>query len=152
MPNAGLFNKLSFFKKPLTLEQYVKNRLAKGDTVEQIRKDLLDDLDKGGPILGDFKKDFQPTFSNSKRRFRDIGQLARTGISATFMLSVFDSKKQPACPNCLAFANQVKTPEEWEKLGFTVYASNGKRTCKNRCNCMLVSAEAIPIPPDEQDE
>ncbi|MBU0633611.1 MAG: hypothetical protein KKB82_03760 [Candidatus Omnitrophica bacterium] len=43
-------------KEPLTLEQHVKNRLAKGDTNEQIQKDLLDDLDKGGPIFGDFKK------------------------------------------------------------------------------------------------
>ncbi len=139
----------SFSKKPLTLEQYVKNRLAKGDTNEQIRKDLLDDLDKSGPIFGDFKKSLQPTFPNSKSRFRYTGKMAETGIATIFKFSVINSKKHPPCPDCLALDGQVKNIEEWEKVGFSVY---GKCKCKNKCIYIFVSTEAIPIPLDEQDK
>lgn len=55
----------SFHKEPLALGQYIDSRVAKGEKLEQIQKDLLDDLDKGGPIFGDFKDFIKPTFPNS---------------------------------------------------------------------------------------
>lgn len=132
----------SFRIKPLTLEQYVKNRLAKGDTNEQIRKDLLDDLDNGGPIFGDFKEAFKPTFENSVSRFKDAGALAEMGKSGKYIWSVCKGKKDPICPDCLERDNQIKTWEEWKKMGLP---KTGKTRCKKDCKCVLLPAEIIPL-------
>lgn len=131
----GLLRKLfSFPKKPLTLEQYVKNRRAKGDTNEQIRKDLLDDLDKGGLIFGDFKKSFEPTFPNSKRRFGD--QKTNANGEWLYKWSALILPKHSPCPDCLKRNGQSKTWEEWEKLGFP---RSGKTLCKKKCMCVVIS-------------
>lgn len=139
-----LFKFLKRKKKMPTLEEYVEARLAKGDTNEEIRKDLLNDLNNGGSIFGDFKKSLQPTFEGSVRRFKDTGQLAKTGISATHKLCLTNSKKYPACPDCLALEGQIKTTEEWEKLGFKVFGKR-KNSCKNNCMYLFISAECEPI-------
>lgn len=139
----GLLKKLfSFPKKPLSLEQYVKNRLAKGDTNEQIRKDLLDDLDKGGPIFGNFKESLQPTFPNSKRRFGD----PKTNSNGEWLYkwSALNLPKRPSCPDCLERNGQSKTMDEWEKLGLP---RTGKTRCKKDCKCVIIfDCEPLPIP------
>ena len=58
-------------KEPMTLEEYVKNCLAKGETNEDLQKRLLDDLDKGEGIFKGFKEFIKPTFPGSVSRFED---------------------------------------------------------------------------------
>ncbi|MFH0912756.1 MAG: hypothetical protein V1884_00515, partial [Candidatus Omnitrophota bacterium] len=58
-------------KEPMTLEEYVKDCLAKGETKEDLQKRLLGDLDKGEGIFKDFKEFIKPTFPDSVSRFND---------------------------------------------------------------------------------
>lgn len=138
-----LFKKLSSFpKKPLTLEQYVKNRRAKGDTNEQIRKDLLEDLDKGGPIFGDFKKSLEPTFEGSERRFGD--QKTNSNGEWLYKWSALNLPKHTSCSDCLERNGQSKTMDEWEKLGLP---RKSKTRCKSKCMCVIVpDCEPLSIP------
>lgn len=55
----------------MNLEEYIQDRVNKGESLEVVRADLLKDLEEGGPIFGDFKKALQPTFPNSVSRFKD---------------------------------------------------------------------------------
>jgi tetratricopeptide (TPR) repeat protein len=56
-------------KKPMTLEEYAEDCLAKGETREDLQKRLLSDLDKGEGIFKDFREFLKPTFPNSDSRF-----------------------------------------------------------------------------------
>jgi len=128
----------SFHKKPLTLEQYVNQRLTKGDTNEQIQKDLLNDLEKGGSIFGNFKEAYKPTFENSKRRF---GDPVKINGEIAYKWSALNLPKYPSCPDCLERDGQIKTMKEWEKVGLP---KTGKTRCKNDCKCILI-IETLPL-------
>lgn len=137
-------------KEPITLEQYVELRRAKGDTNEQIRKDLLDDLERGGEIFGDFKKALQPTFPNSKSRYKSTGSVAEIGISTYGRWETESYPRRPACPKCLALHGQVKTWDEWEEMGF-LREYHLPKHCNNGCYCYIAENELIPIEPTPRD-
>ncbi|MDD2680437.1 MAG: hypothetical protein PHO03_06545 [Candidatus Omnitrophica bacterium] len=125
----------------LTLEEYIQMRLSQGATLDAIRADLLTDLEEGGRIFGEFKNALQPTFAGSTSRFRDIGQLAETGISKTFRwVAVLVN----TCPDCLERHNQIKTWIKWEEEGLP---RSGATVCGQNCKCVLVSAEATALEP-----
>jgi len=125
----------------LTLEEYVQMRLSQGATLEIIRADLIVDLKEGGRIFGEFKNALQPTFAGSVNRFRDIGELAETGISATYRwVAVLVN----TCPDCIERHNQIKRWEEWEEEGLP---RSGATVCGQNCKCILVSAEAVELQP-----
>ncbi|MDD5355945.1 MAG: hypothetical protein PHY56_05385 [Candidatus Omnitrophica bacterium] len=125
----------------ITLAEYIQMRLSQGATLEVIRADLLADLEEGGRIFGEFKNALQPTFAGSTGRFRDIGELAETGISKTFRwVAVLVN----TCPDCLERHNQVKTWAEWEEEGLP---RSGATVCGQNCKCVLVSAEATALEP-----
>ena len=125
----------------ITLDEYVKLRQAQGATLEAIRSDLITDLREGGRIFGEFKNSLQPTFAGSTSRFRDIGALTETGISATYRWVAILVN---TCPDCLERHNQVKKWAEWEEEGLP---RSGATVCGQSCKCMLVSAEATAIEP-----
>jgi hypothetical protein len=125
----------------LTLEEYIQMRQSQGAALEIIRADLLTDLEEGGRIFGEFKNALQPTFAGSVSRFRDIGTLAETGISATYRwVAVLVN----TCPDCLDRHNQVKKWAEWEEEGLP---RSGATVCGQNCHCVLVSAEATVLNP-----
>jgi hypothetical protein len=128
-------------RSAITLEEYVKLRLSQGATLGAIRADLLADLEEGGRIFGEFKNSLRPTFAGSTNRFRDIGMLAETGISATFRwVAVLVN----TCPDCIERHNQVKPWAEWEEEGLP---RSGATVCGQNCKCILVSAEAVALEP-----
>lgn len=125
----------------LTLEEYVQMRLAQGATLAVIREDLLSDLETGGRIFGEFKNSLQPTFAGSINRFRDIGTLAETGISAKYRWVAILIN---TCPDCLERHNQVKKWADWEEEGLP---RSGATVCGQHCHCVLISAEATELQP-----
>ena len=125
----------------LTLEEYIQMRQSQGATLEVIRADLLTDLEEGGRIFGEFKNALKPTFFGSTRRFRDVGTLAETGISAKYRwVAVLVN----TCEDCLDRHNQVKKWAEWEDEGLP---RSGATVCGQHCHCLLVSAEATALEP-----
>jgi hypothetical protein len=125
----------------LTLQEYIQMRLAQGATLAVIRKDLLADLETGGRIFGEFKNALRPTFAGSTSRFRDVGMLAETGISAKFRWVAILVN---TCPDCLDRHNKVKKWAEWEEEGLP---RAGATVCGQNCKCVLISAEATEIQP-----
>lgn len=123
----------------ITLEEYISARLSQGATVDIIEQDLLTDLEEGGRIFGEFKNSLQPTFAGSTSRFRDVGLMAETGVSATYR---WCAVLVNTCPDCIERHNQVKTWEEWEEEGLP---RSGATVCGQNCKCILASAEAIAL-------
>lgn len=137
----GVFQKIfSSRKKPLTFEEYVKNRRAQGYLNKQIQKELLTDLNNGKGIFKDFVEDLQPTFPNSKRRFGD--QKTNNNGEWLYKWSALNLPKYPSCPDCLERHGQSKTMREWEKLGLP---RSGKTRCKKECKCGIVP-DCDPLP------
>lgn len=54
----------------ISLDEYIKIRLAEGTTKEAIKEELLKDLKEGGLIFKEFREMFKPTYPNSKPRFK----------------------------------------------------------------------------------
>ncbi len=128
-------------RSALTLEEYIQMRQAQGATLEVIRADLLIDLNEGGRIFGEFLNALKPTFAGSVSRFRDVGQLAETGISTKYRwVAVLIN----TCPDCLDRHNQVKDWGDWEAEGLP---RTGATVCKENCKCVLVPVEATVLEP-----
>ena len=128
-------------RSAITLAEYIQLRLTQGATLEVIRADLLKDLEEGGRIFGEFRNAIEPTFAGSVNRFRDIGQLAETGISKTWRwVAVLIN----TCPDCLERHGQTKDWEEWEAVGLP---RTGMTVCMHNCHCMLVPIEYSELEP-----
>ena len=83
LPMFNFFKKKPSAKQPITLEQYIQLRRDQGDTNEQIQKDLLGDLDKGGTIFGNLRNFIKPTFPNSKLRFPESSEETKQKVTYT---------------------------------------------------------------------
>ena len=125
----------------ITLEEYIQMRLSQGTPIEIIREDLLTDLQVGGRIFGEFRNALQPTFAGSISRFRVIGTLAETGISAQFRWVAILVN---TCPDCIQRHNQVQSWAEWEVEGLP---RSGATVCGQNCKCVLISEEATVLQP-----
>jgi hypothetical protein len=124
----------------ITLEEYIQMRFIQGATLEAIRADLLKDLEEGGRIFGEFKRALEPTFEGSVSRFRDVGQLAETGIGDFRWSAVLIN----TCEDCLERHGQVKSWAEWEAEGLP---RTGATRCRDNCKCVLLPAEATELEP-----
>ena len=123
----------------ITLEEYIQLRFSQGTPLETIKEDLLTDLQLGGRIFGEFKNALQPTFAGSINRFRDVGTLAETGISATFRWVAILVN---TCPDCIERHNKVQSWVEWEAEGLP---RSGATVCGQNCKCVLISDEATVL-------
>ena len=132
-------------KSAMTLQEYIDFRESQGTSLEIIREDLLKDLEEGGRIFGEFKNALKPTFQGSVGRLRDVGELAEQGLSGKWRwVAVTLGTATKTCPDCLDRHNQSKTWNEWEIEGLP---RTNATVCEQWCQCVLVSDEAIEIPP-----
>jgi hypothetical protein len=128
-------------RSSISLEEYIKLRTIQGASMEIIREDLLTDLNEGGRIFGEFRRALKPTFAGSVNRFRDVGEMAETGISTTWRWSAVLIN---TCPDCLDRHGQVKKWNEWEEEGLP---RTGATVCKENCKCVLLPAQATALEP-----
>lgn len=123
------------FYKPKNLEELIADRVKQGESLEKIRGDLLRDLAEGGKIFGDFRKAIEPTFPNSKNRFKDNGEfeewISKNEEDRDY---VWSAVLINTCPDCLERHGKNKTMKEWSELGLP---RSGKTQCKKECKCVL---------------
>lgn len=125
----------------ITLEEYINIRLTQGVALDVIEKDLLQDLEEGGRIFGEFRNAMKATFAGSTYRFRDSSLVAELGVKAPFRwVAVLIN----TCPDCLERHNNIATWDEWEAMGLP---RTGQTVCKENCKCMLIPAEATELAP-----
>jgi len=140
IPNSVKLNKLLLNLKnklsnpAISLDEYIKIRLAEGTTKEALKEELLKDLAEGGPIFKDFRKMFKPTFAKSFKRFNN-NELEDIKWPLQYIWTSLHSSKYPSCPDCLERDKQLKTWEEWRKIGLP---RSGKTRCKKNCKCVLI--------------
>ena len=124
-----------------SLEEYINMRLTQGVTLDVIKEDLLTDLNEGGRIFGEFRNAMKATYSGSIFRFRDIAQLAETGIETKFRwVAVLIN----TCPDCLDRHGNIATWDEWEAQGLP---RTGQTVCKENCKCVLLPENATSLMP-----
>ena len=125
----------------ISIEEYIDIRLTQGVTLEVIKKDLLQDLEEGGRIFGEFKNAVKATFEGSTSRFRDASLVAEMGIDTPYRwVAVLVN----TCEDCLKRHNNVATWDEWEAQGLP---RTGQTVCREHCKCMLIPAEATELAP-----
>lgn len=133
--------------KTKTFDEYVRDRIKRGESPKKVREELLKDLEEGGKIFGEFKKAFQPTFTGSINRFGDTGVFGELGKSVKYVWSACKVKKDPVCPDCLKRDGKSKSWEEWEKEGLP---RTGATACKKNCKCILLPAEVTKLKPIDE--
>lgn len=131
--------KPTFPNRPITIDEYIQIRLGNGDKLEQIQKDLLEDLGKGGVIFKGLKEFITPTFPGSTNRFEPTDKIM--GESGLYVWSVVFVD---TCPDCLARHGKTATWKEWEKQGLP---RTGKTRCGKECKCVLLPKEAMALKP-----
>jgi hypothetical protein len=125
----------------ITLEEYIQTRLIEGVSRETIREELLQDLDEGGRIFGEFRNAIRATANGVSNRMRDASEFADLGVITTYRWSAVLIK---TCPDCIDRHGQVKTWEEWEAEGLP---RTGHTVCKEYCRCVLLPADMTALEP-----
>lgn len=130
----------------LTLDEYIKVRLAQGTAINIIKNDLLEDLEIGGRIFGEFNKAVTATFKGSVNRFRDGAFESVLGKDIDWMwVAVLIN----TCEDCLDRHGQIKSMAEWEKEGLP---RTGATVCKENCKCVLMPSEVAVLKPIYRNE
>jgi hypothetical protein len=123
------------------LDEYIRISLLQGRTAEEIEKALLEDLNNGGRIFGEFRNSIKATAHGNIRRISDVGQYAFQGMEkAMRWITVQDQK---VCPDCMPRHNQSATMEAWEFMGLP---RTGWSVCRDNCRCVLVDSQLdLPV-------
>lgn len=125
----------------LTIDEFVHARLISGATIEEIRKQLLDDLNNNGRIFSEFRRAVKATASGSINRVRDAGYFSEFDVITNYRWSAVLVK---TCPDCLERHGQVKSWAEWEAEGLP---RTGATVCRENCHCVLVPEKFSELQP-----
>ena len=126
-----------------TLEELIARALETGMTKEALRAYLLQDLEEGGRIFGEFRRAIAASGNGIIRDFSDTGQWAEDDDKqvARFMwIAVMIN----TCPDCMERHGRIKTMEDWEQEGLP---RAGFTVCRSHCQCNLVDADVAILMP-----
>ena len=125
----------------VTIDAYIKTRLAQGADPAVIESDLLDDLNNGGRIFGEFRNAIAATVKGVTNRTRDNAIFADLGTETPYRwIAVLVN----TCDDCLERHNQVQTWDEWELEGLP---RTGATICRENCQCLLLPAATTEVEP-----
>ena len=130
----------------LTLDEFIKSRFLLGSTAKEIEEMLLDDLNNNGRIFSEFRRAIKSTARGSINRVRDIGYFSGEGVDRNYRWSAVLVK---TCPDCLERHGQVKTWEDWEKIGLP---RTGSTVCRENCHCILVPEQFSALEPIKREK
>jgi len=116
----------------VSLQEYITASIAQGVSKEVIKASLLNDLETGGRIFGEFRNAVRATGTGSLNRFSDVAQFNDRGVNTQDYRWV--AVLSNTCPDCEARHGQVKTFAEWEVAGLP---RAGQTVCKGYCKCVL---------------
>jgi len=127
----------------VTIEEYIQIRLEQGTDLAIIRETLLDDLEQGGRIFGQFRNEIKSTTRGSMGRVRDSAEFSEVGVTEQYRWVAVLVR---TCKDCLGLHGKVKQWEDWEQSRFGLPRSGGTR-CRQNCQCVLVDAKSVDIQP-----
>ena len=128
-------------KAAITIDEYIQTRLKQGADPKVIEADLLDDLQNGGRIFGEFRNAIRATTKGVINRTRDNAIFADLGIDTPYRwIAVLVN----TCPDCLERHNQIQTWDAWELEGLP---RTGATVCKENCQCLLFPAATTEVAP-----
>ena len=116
----------------INLETLIDTMRATGASDKAIREVLLNDLNNGGRIFGQFKN-----------QFKAIGEFGIGNMAMGCIGSILGGNKmlkwqavgKNICPDCERRHGQVGTHEEWKLAGLP---QSGFSVCGMHCKCTLV--------------
>jgi len=116
----------------VTLEEYISVRLLQGASKKAIYDALIQDLNTGGRIFGEFRNSIRATSNAVISRSRDTAVIEETGMEERLRwVAVLDER---TCPDCNENHGKEKTWGEWERDGLP---RTGATVCRNFCRCIL---------------
>lgn len=125
----------------ISLEEYVATQLIHGVSREAIRQGLLDDLEEGGRIFGEFRNAIRATSNGMINRVRDNSIFSVVGVKTKYRwVAVLVN----TCPDCLDRHGKVKEWDKWEEDGLP---RTGQTVCKENCKCVLLPATTTELEP-----
>lgn len=129
-------------KTALTLSEFIDFALLQGASKESIKQSLIQDLEEGGRIFGEFRNAIRATSNGIIHRMRDTAQFSEDEVGELKYRWV--AVLVNTCPDCIDRHGQEKSMTEWEieglpRAGFTV--------CKENCRCLLLPANTTILEP-----
>lgn len=118
-------------KEPVTLDEYIDSQIKKGESQEDLKKRLLKDLNEDGPIFKDFTHAIKATPNGHIKNYKPKKPWPADGI-LTFKWDSCLLKN--TCEECRSRHGQIKTMEEWKKVGIP----RSNKVCGEKCKCMLL--------------
>ena len=124
-------------KQILTIQEFIRTRLASGMSKEQIREILQRDLIQGGQLFGDFRKNVKSIQRNASEDFARAPLIE--GRDENFdWVGIGDSK---ICDDCLERNNMPPKPfGEWAAIGLP---GEGATACNKNCRCILLPVGSL---------
>ena len=119
------------------LEEYVNRMIRSGMSRDALRTILTRDLIDGGPIFGDFKKNFKSTFKGAvENTFRDALNSDKDLNQSFEWIGISDFK---LCNDCRSRINmKPRNWPQWEMIGLP---GAGATICGSNCRCWLAPIE-----------
>jgi tRNA(Ile)-lysidine synthase TilS/MesJ len=127
----------------VTLEELIARALATGITKDVLKAYLLEDLETGGRIFGEFRRAVSASGNGIIRDFSASGQWSEDDdvLVAKYMwIAVMIN----TCPDCMERHGRIFTMDEWEEKGIP---GAGFTVCRSHCQCDLVDADVAILKP-----
>lgn len=141
----AIFLEAKASRTSITIREFIQARLALGGDINDIKDQLLDDLENNGRIFSDFRRSIKATARGSINRVRDAGYYTEFGVETRYRWSAIMVK---TCPDCMDRHGQVKLWEEWEAEGLP---RSGVTVCRENCHCVLVPSNFSRLEPIKRE-
>lgn len=119
-------------KEVLTIDQFIRKSLSSGMEKDNIRQILKSDLQTGGQLFGDFRKNIKSTCRNG---LEDAArkEVLKEDARLWDWVGISDNK---ICDDCLERNNmEARTKSEWAEMGLP---GEGATVCGANCRCVLM--------------
>jgi len=130
-------------RQSLSLEEIIMRMSASGMSKGIIKEALIRDLQEGGQIFGDFRKQFKTTMKWGVEETARKESLDGLDVNATKWEWLGISDKS-MCDDCRRRNDSgIKDWAEWEAEGLP---GGGSTICSANCRCRMVMAESVDKP------
>lgn len=131
-------------KTAITLEEYVATLRESGVADSVIKQNLLEDLNSGGRIFGEFFNGIGLDVSGRLGELSRAASRFKMGVKKTdYMVWISVSIQggdTKVCPDCEPRHGEVDTYENWVLRGLP---KTGWSVCRTNCKCVIMKEEDV---------